>query len=118
MAIETTLSTDVPAGSTPILSANFVDEDGDPITTLTSATATIFDPSSRQIVNNRLNADVSGSVTAGALSWTLAAGDTAALDPATDVEPRAVLIRWTWDSGARIGKHLIRLRIRNLDYVP
>jgi|SRR6185437_2023727 len=108
----TTAPISVAAGATAVYTGQLQDEDGNPISAgqLGSLTLSIVDTFSGAVVNNAsqvniLNAD-RGTVDAqGNLTVTLETGDTALLVAADKREYRSLVFDWTYDGGAKSGRH-------------
>lgn len=123
-----TLTDEILEGTTPLYTANIVDENGDAIAvaSLLTLTLTYFDVRSGTIINSRnaqniLNANNVTVATAGVpavttLTWTLQAADTALVNTFRDTEDHYAIFRWTWPGGR--GAHWIQLTIKNTNYYP
>ncbi len=115
--IRTIWPTVIAERTTPRLRLDIVDEAGDSITSLSTLTLTLHDGAGA-IINSRDRVDVLGSFSAGTLDWRFAAADTQILYPTREFERHTALIEWSWDSGAKHGKHEVIHTIRNLATVP
>lgn len=117
-AAVTVLGTQVLAGSSLVYTGQFLDTSGNPIgaSALTTVTLTICDTISRQVVNqvsavNILNSGRGAVDSQGNLTLTLQSGDTVKLNPVTAQEMRSLIIEWTYQAGAMIGKHEVQFPV-------
>lgn len=104
--------------------ADVQDHEGNAIagSSLTTLTLTLYDKATGTIINNRnaqnvLNVNgvtVDGS---GNLVWVMTPDDNAILTAASKVEKHIALFQWTWDSGAKAGKHEVTIQVKNLTKV-
>lgn len=96
---------------------------------LNSLTLTIYDVDSLQIVNGRENQDVlntnDGSLetTPGpplvtTMTLELQPADTVILNENRLVEYRVLSFCWTWDSGRRVGRHVVQFGVENVLFTP
>lgn len=122
MAIRTVLAEEIAEGTTPVLTATFKDEDGNVVTTLTAATLTLYAERSKTIINGRDRTDILAGglniVSAGVVTWPMAAADTATVDSAYASEVHVALFEWSWSGGDKVGKHEIAMRVKNFALVP
>jgi hypothetical protein len=116
------LNQPVANGSTPFLNAQFVDKDGVtpiPAAVLTTLTLSIVDTGSKAIVNGVsarpiLNADRGTVDNQGNLTIALQALDTALLNAADEQEFRSLVIDWTYNAGANVGRCQVNFVIAGL----
>jgi hypothetical protein len=113
MPSRTHVVAEVQPATTPVLAATFLDQAGNPITTLTTLRMTLYDALDGQIVNGRDQSDVSSAFSAGVLSLTLSSADTALRHKDLDREVRVALFEWTWGA-SQAGKHEISWSLINL----
>jgi len=123
MANITTLTDEILEQTTPVITATVRDEAGVAISgvNLTTLTLTLYsrnDPS-YPIINTRDAQDVLNvnNVTVdanGLLTWALQSGDTTMYDESLDIETHRAVFEWTYNAGARNGKYMIDMPIRNL----
>jgi hypothetical protein len=101
--------------------ADIQDDEGNAIAaaTLTTLTLTLYDVETGDIINSRNDQDVlnTNGVTvdgSGNLTWIIDADDNAIVTSTSKVEKHIALFKWTWNSGARDGKHEVNLHVKNL----
>lgn len=118
-ATKTIVRNHIPERTSPIVRATLVDEDGDTITVPLTATVTLYDVASGDIINGRAQHDVLDDIAAGVLAWRMEPDDTAVVGSAA-LEEHVALLEWTWDAGAvtGYGKHEVVHTVRNLTKVP
>jgi hypothetical protein len=111
----------VPAVTTPTYAAQLVDENGNPIgsTGIDTLTLSIVDTITGSVINNAsqvniLNAGRGTIDSQGNLLITLEVGDTDLFNPDDDVEERSLIIDWTYNGGARAGRHQVDFQIQAL----
>lgn len=118
----TVLDAKIPEKTTPEITATIQDEDGNGIDAadLTTLTLTLYnlDDAAKTIINNRDDQDVlnTNNVTVsnvGALVWSVQALDTIIVGSKATELHRAVF-EFTYNSGAKNGKHIIDMTIINL----
>ena len=106
----------VNADTTPVYTANLVDEAGVAVSAamLTTLTITVFNARTRAVVNSRdrqnaLNANNVTVSAGGVLTWSIQAADLAitAGDADSDL---LVCFEWTWNAGAKKNWHKFTLR--------
>lgn len=104
----------------------FEDEAGDPIPAadLTTLALTLYDRATGAVINSReaqdaLNANGVTVSSAGVLAWTLDPADNAVVGEVAvgNVEVHVALFEWTWDSGAKAGRHEVEIAVLNLGKV-
>lgn len=100
-------------GTTPILLADFVDETGAILSTLTTARARILDQASGTVVREwvSLLSDGLNVVANGKLSWPLTTQDTSFVSASSRSEVRLILFEWTWLGGERRQRQEVTLTI-------
>jgi hypothetical protein len=110
--------------TTPLYTATLVDEDGAiiPGSTLTTLVLTHYNLATDAILNSRdaqnvLNANNVTVSELGILEWVLQPLDTLIVDDTLCLETHVALFEFTWNSGARVGKHEIRYEVRNYEQV-
>jgi len=123
----TTLADEILEKTTPKLTAVLKDEDGNPIadTDLVALELTLYsmeDPPTHTIINSRSAQDVlnKDNVTvdgSGNLTWEVQAEDTAILDGSRTKERHRAVFDWTYNAGAKRGRHIIDMTVRNLEKV-
>jgi len=121
MSARTTFTNPLPERTTQYLGLTFLDETGAGFKP-TTLTLTLYDVSTRQIINSRDRQDIldlnGATVTAGGvLSLRLDAADTVVVTDGTQDERHIALLEWSWSSGTKTGKHEIEHRVANLDRV-
>ena len=95
---------------------------------LDSLTLTLSDVDSQQVINTRLNQDVlnvnNGTVTTDpgpplvtTMTFEIQPADTVILNPNRWAEYRLLHFRWSWDSGRRVGAHVVQFGVENLSHV-
>lgn len=113
-------------GTTASYSATVTDENGDAVGSgsLTTLTLTLYDDRTGQIINGRnaqnvLNTNGVTVSAAGALVWTIAKDDNVILHGSdySSYEDHYAIFHWTWDSGSKSGRHVVKLRVKNLKNV-
>jgi hypothetical protein len=118
-------------GTTGLYTFELVDEAGDAIDSgfLDTLTLSLYDADSSQILNSRdsqniLNAN-NGTVTTDpgppvttTVTFAIQPDDTVILNENRLLESRVLSFRWTWDSGQRVGRHVIQFGIENIEHVP
>lgn len=113
----------IPEGSTPTYTANLVDSFGDPVPAqdLNTLTLTICDTLSGEIINscdqeNILNGGRGTITPEGLLTIQLLTGDTSMSELAANVVQiqRSLIIDWTYDGGAKTGRHQANFPITRL----
>lgn len=118
----TTLVNEILEKTSPKITATIQDEDdvGIPAASLDTLTLTLFnfDDTAKTIINSRTAQDVlnANNVTvdgSGNLVWSVQALDTIIVGTAAYERHRAVF-GWTYNSGAKNGKHIIDMTIKNL----
>lgn len=102
--------------TTPLITLTLVDEAGDTITSLSTLTLTIH--AGGTIINERDGVDILSAFSAGTVSFRLDPEDTQILAPTLRREVHTALLEWSWDSGARRGKHEIIHVVENFATVP
>ena len=109
-------------GTTPKLTFDIEDEDGNaiPAGNLTTLILNLFnlDDSDNTVLNNRTDQDVlnANNVTVssgGAGVWSMQVADTAMVGT-DNIERHRAVFKWTYDSGNKTGDHIIDMRIRNI----
>jgi hypothetical protein len=103
----------VAEGSTPLYMANFIDTNGNaiPASALNTLTLTICDTLSGAIINNCDDVDIlntgRGAVSdQGLLTIQLLPGDTSMSEvPGNQQVSRSLVMTWTYDGSALIGRH-------------
>lgn len=91
---------------TPTLRATVLDNDVPPAaipgSALGTATLTIYDEHTEEIINSRSNVDIKPNISeAGALAFELEEEDMVILTPTRKRERRRLLVTWTWDVDKR-----------------
>jgi len=117
MSLQTVLETELAEGATGILAFTVQDEDGVAIpgSSLDTCTLTLYDQRSREIINTQEDTDIKALVNeSGVGSVELAPADTAIVNQRRALEVHVALIQWTYDGGAKAGKHEILHTVRNL----
>ena len=123
MANITVLEDEIFEGTTPEITANLQDENGDAVagSNLTTLTLTLFSRNdlSYPIINTREDQNVLNvnDVTvdeAGLVTWSTQPEDTIVYDSNLKLEKHRAVFEWTYDSGAKNGKHIIDMTIKNL----
>ncbi len=108
--------------TTPKITATIQDENGTaiPAASLTTLTLTLYnrEDSAKTIINSRnaqnvLNANNVTVDSNGLITWSVQPLDTAILGTASSERHRAVF-EWTYNSGAKNGKYIIDMTIKNL----
>lgn len=118
MAEETTIANNIPEESTPLLTATFRDENGDPVQP-SAATFTLYDIASETIINSRSDVDILAFVTdPGALSFRLDQADTTIRAIGAHHEWHMIELIWSWSAGSRHAAHRIRHRVIDFRKVP
>ena len=116
-------------GTTFVYKATIVDENGAAIilTDITTLTLTLYDLDAGSIINTRnaqnvLNLNgVTVHATSGLLTWTATPTDNAivtASTPTGNYETHVALFQWTWNSGAKAGKHEMQVAVKQLLKTP
>lgn len=109
-------------GTTPKITFDIEDEDGNTISAsnLDTFTLTLFnlDDSDNTIINSRSDQDVlnTNNVTVdseGAVVWSVQALDTIIVGT-DNIERHRAVFAWTYNSGNKSGAYIIDMRIRNL----
>ena len=107
-----------------LISATVTNEAGTalPSSVLTTLTLTLYDRTSGTIINSRnaqnvLNTNGVTVDSAGAFLWTVSPADTVLVDTTKSLETHVALFTWTYDSGAKTGRHEIVHVVRNLTKV-
>ena len=100
------------AGTTPVYTATLVDGSGNPISgvTLAALTLTIADTLTGTIINgvsqiNILNTGRGTIDAAGLLTISLEPGDTSMSETTGPQVQRSLIIDWTYNAGAAVGRH-------------
>lgn len=122
MAIRTTILTKVAENSTAKITATVVDENGVGLAaaSLTTITLTLYlkgTPATK--INSRDDQDVKNTngvtiSSAGALVWTMEPDDNPIIDNSKSSEDHIALFEWTYNSGAKAGKHEVEVTVQNL----
>jgi hypothetical protein len=105
--------------------ADVQDDEGNAIAaaSLTTLTLTLYDKDTGDIINSRNDQDVlnTNGVTvdgSGNLTWIIDPDDNAIVTSTSKVEDHVALFEWTWNSGAKEGRHEVFLHVKNLTKVP
>lgn len=108
--------------STWVYTKALTDERGQALASsgIATVTLTVYDAASKAIVNAIDHVNVKntgrGALTAeGVLTLTLAPADTVLLLATTRVEPRRLLIQWTWAAGAKAKSHEVEWLVRKVE---
>jgi hypothetical protein len=111
--------------TTPTFAWQIVDADGVgvPAASLASLTWWLFNKATGAVINSRngtsiLNANNGTVDGSGNATLVLEAADTAILDESLDLETHIAEFEFTYNGGARTGRHVIEHAIRNLRKVP
>lgn len=115
--------------TTPLITADLIDENNDPILlsdilTLTLTLYSMTDSPTNTAINLRTNQNVLNAnnvvvSSTGALSWYLQEGDTTLTDPSLAEEIFRAVFKWTYTTanGTRTGRQIIDMTIMNLEKV-
>ena len=106
--------------STSTYRAKLVDENDVPIpgSDITSITVTLYDDTSKDIINSRDKSTVGLSVDSnGQLVWLMTKEDNPILEDNFYEEKHRSLFEFTWAGGARNGEHEVSIRVRNFEKV-
>lgn len=121
MANLTILTDDIMEKTTVKITATVEDENGDGLAaaSLDTLTLTLYSLEDDTIINSRDGQDVlnANDVTldgSGNLVWTVIPDDTIIVDTTLNAERHRAVFEWTYDTGAKNGKHVIDMRIINL----
>jgi hypothetical protein len=101
------------------VSGSFVDLDGDGFKP-TALTATVYDAATGAAIRSRGSVlDVNGGTVGagGEFVLELAPADNAIVG-SRRTERHILLLEWTWDGGAKAGRHEIHFSVQNFDRVP
>lgn len=114
-------------GTTGLYSFALVDEEDEGIdgSFLTTLTLTLYDGESLTVVNNRQDQDIlnanDGSIETDpgpplttTVTVELQPADTVILNEHRVKEYRVLSFRWTWDSGRRVGRHVVQFGVENV----
>ena len=118
-------------GTTGLYSFALVDEEDQGIDGgfLTTLTLTLYDVDSQTIINTRQDQDIlnanNGSIETDpgpplttTVTVELQPEDTAILNEHRVKEYRVLSFVWTWDSGRRVGRHVVQFGVENVLLVP
>lgn len=105
-------------------SAILQDEDENALSSsdIQTLTLTLYDKSTGTIINSRNAQDVKNtngvSVDgSGNVIWVMEPDDNAIVTATSKVEKHIALFQWTWNSGAKAGRHEIVIQVKNLTKV-
>lgn len=121
MSFRTELFKQIPEKSTCRIFGTLLDENNDPVplASLTALTVTLYDQSTKTVINGRSTQDIKGTnggtVDAnGLLTLVLSPLDTIVITSSVEKEKHVALIRWTYNAGTKEGKAEIIHTIANL----
>ena len=121
MANLTILTDDIMEKTTVKITATVEDEDGNGLAaaSLDTLTLTLYSLEDNTIINSRDDQSVKNvnGVTLdanGSLIWTVTPADTIIVNTTLNAERHRAVFEWTYDTGAKNGKHVIDMRIINL----
>lgn len=127
MTMRTVLTDKIPESTTPKITAVIKDEDGNPIpaASLTTLTLNLFNLSDNPtfaVINGRTDQDVLNINdvavdSSGNLTWSTQTADTAIQNAALNEETHRAMFSWSWNAGAKTGRHIIDMTVVNLKKV-